>query len=120
MQPVHVLEPPSGLDRVTLIGPVVAVALTVRVAVTWVELTNVVELTVNPVPARDAARPLPLANPVPVSVTTWLASPSASELGLIELITGAASIVNALLAVAAVASVLVIVMFRAPVAAPDA
>ena len=63
----------SGLVTVTVRAPVVAIDAIVMFAVSWVALTNVVELTVIPAP-KDAARP-PLTKLVPLIVTVWLAAP---------------------------------------------
>src|ERR1039457_3608465 len=64
--PVPVPTPASGLVTVTLRAPVVAPAVIAMVAVNDVTLTNVVELTVIPVPENDATSPVPLTKFVPV------------------------------------------------------
>ena len=53
----------------------VAFEATVMFAVTDVALTNVVELTVIPVPENEAARPPPFAKPLPVIVMFWFVAP---------------------------------------------
>jgi hypothetical protein len=60
--------PPSGLVTVTLRAPVVALLAMVMLTVRLVELTKVVELTVIPAPEKDAANPVPLTKPAPVTV----------------------------------------------------
>jgi hypothetical protein len=70
---VPVPAPASGLVTVTLRVPVVAPDAIVMFAVSDVALTNVVELTVIPVPENDADAPL--TKPVPVIVTLWLVAP---------------------------------------------
>jgi hypothetical protein len=74
-QLAHVALPASGFVTVTLRAPVVAPAATVMFAVTCVAETKVVEFTVMPVPEKVAARPPPLTNPVPFTVTFWLVAP---------------------------------------------
>ncbi len=110
--------PASGLVTVTLRAPVVAFAATVMLAVNEVALTNVVELTVIPVPENAAVAPE--TKPVPVIVMFWLAAPWPRELGLVEETVGAALTVNTLVPVAALPSPLVTVTLRAPVVAFDA
>ena len=66
-QPEHEPKPASGFVTVTFRAPVVAPAAIVMFAVTCVAETNVVELTVMPLPEKVAAAPL--ANPVPFTVT---------------------------------------------------
>ena len=65
--PVPVPTPASGLVTVTLRAPVVAEPKMVMLAVSEVALTKVVELTVIPVPEKEATAPE--TNPVPVIVT---------------------------------------------------
>jgi hypothetical protein len=55
------------LVTVTLPAPAVAVEAMVRLAVSWVALTNVVEFTVIPLPDNDTVAPL--TKPVPATVT---------------------------------------------------
>jgi hypothetical protein len=64
--PVPVATPASGLVTVTLRAPVVAPAVSVMFAVSEVELTNVVEFTVIPVPENAVVAPD--WKPVPVIV----------------------------------------------------
>jgi hypothetical protein len=113
--PVPVPEPPSVFVTVTFRAPVTAVVAMVTLAVSCVELTNDVELTVIPVPEKDTLAPL--AKPVPVIVTFWLVAPCASAFGLAEPTVGAASTVKIPWPVPAPASGLVTVTFRLPVAA---
>ena len=63
-QPVHDPLPVFKLVTVTLRAPVVAPAAIVMLAVTWVALLNVVELTVMPVPENEAVAPLAKFVPV--------------------------------------------------------
>jgi hypothetical protein len=65
--PAQVPLCPSTFVTVMFLAPVGALAATVTLAVTWVEDTRVVELTVIPLPENDARAPE--ANPVPVIVT---------------------------------------------------
>ncbi len=67
--PVHVAFPASGFVTVTSLALTVAPAAIVIFAVTCVAETNVVELTVMPVPEKVAARPAPVTKPVPFTVT---------------------------------------------------
>ena len=85
---------PSPFATVTLREPVVAVLATVMFAVSEVELTNVVEFTVIPVPENETASDAPPSNPVPVIVTFWLLAPRPRELGLVDATVGAALTVN--------------------------
>src|ERR1044071_8927250 len=73
--------PPSGFVTVTFREPSVAPLAMSMFAVTWVELLKVVELTVMPLPENEAARPAPLANPLPVITMFWLVRPRPLELG---------------------------------------
>ena len=63
--PVPVPVPPSVLVTVTLRAPVVALAVMVMLALRWLESTNVVELTVMPVPLKETVAPL--RKPVPTT-----------------------------------------------------
>ena len=65
--------PPSALVAVILRVPVVAVEAMVRLAVSWVALTKVVELTVTPLP--DTVTTAPLTKLVPVTVTFCAVAP---------------------------------------------
>jgi hypothetical protein len=87
-------------------------------AVSEVELTNVVELTVTPVP--ENATVAPETKLVPVIVMFWLVAPWARELGLVEETVGPAFTVNTPVPVPAPASGLVTVTLPAPVLAPAA
>src|SRR6266542_1706936 len=62
--PVHDALPVSVLVTVTSRAPVVAPPAMVMLAVTWVALLKVVELTVMPVPENDAFAPLTKFVPV--------------------------------------------------------
>src|SRR6266511_978776 len=62
--PVHDPVPASVLVTVTSRAPVVAPPAMVMLAVTWVALLKVVELTVMPVPENDAFAPLTKFVPV--------------------------------------------------------
>jgi hypothetical protein len=103
------------LVTVTLLAAAAAVEATVTVAVSWVELTKVVELTVMPVPENEAVAPL--TKPVPLIVMLWLLAPCPSELGLVEETVGAGLTVKPPLLVAVLPSPLVIDTSRGPVAA---
>ena len=67
--PVSVPTPASPFVIVTSRRPVVAVPLTVMLAVKLVALTKVVELTVMPMPEKLAASPAPDTKFVPVIAT---------------------------------------------------
>ena len=71
--PAPAPTPASGLVIVTLRAPVLAAPEIVMLAVSWVALTNVVELTAIPVPENTVAAPL--TKPVPVIVTLKLLAP---------------------------------------------
>jgi hypothetical protein len=86
-------------------------------AVNEVELTNVVEFTVIPVPENETANPEPLSKLVPVIVMFWLVAPWPRELGLVDVTVGPAFTVNAPVAVATSPSGLVTETLRDPVAA---
>ena len=109
---------PSPLVIETSRAPVLAVEETVTLAVSWVELLNVVELTVIPDP-NDAASVGPLMKPVPVIVMFWLVAPCPRELGLSEEIVGAALTLKTPLPVPTPASGLVTVTLPAPVLAVE-
>jgi hypothetical protein len=111
--PVAVL--PSPFVRVTFRTPAAALAATVMLAVKDVELKNVVELTVIPVPENVTVAPE--MKPVPVIVTVWLLAPCPRELGLVDVTAGAGFTVNAPVPVATSPSGLVTTTLRAPVAA---
>ena len=66
--PVDVALVVSGLVTVTLREPVDALEVIVTLAVTDVELTKLVELTVMPVPEKDTASPDPLRKFFPLTV----------------------------------------------------
>ena len=66
-QPEHEPVCVSGLVTVTFLDVVAAFDATVTFSVSEVEETNVVELTVIPVPEKDAVAPF--TNPVPVIVS---------------------------------------------------
>jgi hypothetical protein len=97
--------------------PVVAFPATVMLAVSEVELTNVVEFTVIPVPENETASPEPLSKLVPVIVMFWLVAPCPRELGLVDVTVGPALTVNAPVAVATSPSGLVTETLRDPVPA---
>jgi hypothetical protein len=115
---VPVPVPPSGLVTLTFPAPVVAFAATVMLAISEVELTNVVEFTV--IPVAENAAVAPDTNPVPVIVTVWLVAPWPSEAGLVDVTVGAAFTVKTLAPVPTPPSPLVTVTLRAPVAALEA
>jgi hypothetical protein len=73
--PVPVALVVSGFVTVTLRAPVLAFEAIVTFALTSVELTKLVELTVMPVPENEAARPVPLSKFVPLIATVWLLAP---------------------------------------------
>jgi hypothetical protein len=73
--PVPVALVVSGFVAVTLRAPMLAFEAIVMFALTSVELTKLVELTVMPVPENEAARPVPLSKFVPLIVTVWLLAP---------------------------------------------
>ena len=79
--PVPVALVVSGFVTVTLRAPVVAPEAIVMFAVTSVALTNVVELTVMPVPENEAASPAPLSKFVPLIPTFWLVAPDRASWG---------------------------------------
>jgi hypothetical protein len=112
---VPVATLPSGLVTVTFRVPVVAFPATVMLAVSEVELTNVVEFTVIPVPENETASPEPLSKLVPVIVMFWLVAPCPRELGLAEVTVGAAFTVNRADPVATSPSGLVTETLRDPV-----
>jgi hypothetical protein len=64
----------------------------VTFAESWVALANELEFTVIPVPENDTVAPE--TNPVPVTVTVWLAAPWPREEGLVEATVGAESVVR--------------------------
>jgi hypothetical protein len=72
---VPVAALPSPLVTVTLRAPVVAFDAIVMLALSEVALTNVVELTVIPVPENATASDAPLSKFVPVIVIVWLLAP---------------------------------------------
>src|SRR5437764_8659851 len=108
----------SGLVTVTSRTPDAALAATVMLAVSDVEVLKVVELTVMPVPENVAVAPF--TNPVPAMVMLWLVAPWPRELGLVEVTVGAASTVKIPVPVAEALSGFVTVTLRDPVVAPDA
>ena len=65
--------PESGLVTVTLRGPAVALPARLTLSVSSVDESTVVELTVIPVPEKDAEAPLRKCEPV--TVTVWLLAP---------------------------------------------
>ena len=73
--PVPVAFVVSGFATVTLRAPTLAFEAIVTFALTSVELTKLVELTVMPVPENEAARPVPLSKFVPLIATIWLLAP---------------------------------------------
>jgi hypothetical protein len=85
---------PVGLVTVTEPAPSVAVEAIVMLAVSVVELTNVVEFTVIPVAANEAVAPL--ENPDPVSVTFRLAAPRSAPVGLTAVSDGNTTVIDAL------------------------
>jgi hypothetical protein len=115
---VLVPTPASPFVSVTSRVPTVAVAETVMLAVSCVELTKVVELTVIPFPNEEASE-APLTKPLPPIVMLWLVAPWPRLLGLVELTVGAALTVKMPVAVPAPLSGFVTVTFRAPVVAPE-
>src|SRR6266540_6131330 len=114
-QPAQVPVPVSGLVAVALRAPVVAVGLIVTLAVSWVELLNVVELTVMPVPEKVTAAPL--TKSVPVTATFWVVLRYPKS-GLVEVTVGAAFTVKQPEHEPVPVSGLVTVTSRAPVVAP--
>jgi hypothetical protein len=82
-------ESPSGFVMLTVRPPVVALDATVMFAFSSVELTNVVELSVTPVPENDTVAPL--TKFVPITLTFWFAAPWPREPGLVDVIDGAAT-----------------------------
>ena len=114
--PTPIPVPESGLVTVTLLVPVVAEPETVMFAVSDVALPNVVELTVIPVPEKEATAPE--TNPVPVIVMFWLVAPWAREDGVVEVTAGPTLTVKTLVPVPTPASGLVTVTLLAPVEAP--
>ena len=115
--PVPVAVLPSPLVTVRLRAPVVAFDAIVMSAVSEVALTNVVELTVMPVPENATASDPPLSKFAPVIVIVWLLAPCPRELGLVDVTVGAGLTVNAAVAVATSPSGLVTETLRDPVAA---
>jgi hypothetical protein len=113
--PVPVPAPASGFVTVRSPAPVLAPAATVMLAVSDVPLTNVTEFTV--IPAAENATVAPDTNPVPVIVMFWLVAPWPRDAGLVDVTVGAALTVNRPVPVAVLPSPLVMVTFRAPVAA---
>jgi hypothetical protein len=111
--------PPSRLVTVTVLAPTVAVAEIVTLAVSCVALLRVTELTVMPVPenATDVVGQVPLAKFVPVMTMLWLVAPWPRELGLSEVMVGAALTVNPLARVARPPSMLTTVTVLAPTVA---
>jgi hypothetical protein len=114
--PLHEPVPASALVTVTSRAPVVAPAAMVMLAVTWVALLNVVELTVMPVPEKDAFAPL--TKLVPVIAMLWLVAPCGRELGLVEDTVGPALTVKHPVHDPTPLSGLVTVTLRAPLVAP--
>lgn len=84
--PVHEPDAPPGSVTVTSREPMVADVATETFAVTWLESTKLVELTVIPVPENDAAAPL--TKLVPVTVTFWLAAPCPRDDGAVDVTVG--------------------------------
>ena len=113
--PVLVAVVPSPLVSVTLRVPVGAPEVIVMLAVSEVELTKVVELTVIPVPEKVAAAPL--TKFVPVIVMLWLVAPWPRDAGLVEVTVGATFTVKTLAPVPTPASGLVTVTLRTPMVA---
>src|SRR5919204_229136 len=107
--------PASGLVTVTSPAPVVAVAAMVMLAVSEVLDTNVVELTVMPVPENDTVAPDTML--VPVTVMFWLVAPWPRELGLAAVTVGAPFTVNTPVPAPMPVSGFVTVTSRAPVVA---
>jgi len=116
--PPHVACPASGLVTVTLRTPVVAPLAIVMFAVNDVEVLNVVELTVMPVPENVALAPL--TNPVPTSPMFCETEPWPRLVGDVDVNVGPVLTVKQFGHVAAWVSAFVIVTSRKPVAAPDA
>ncbi len=114
--PTPIPVPESGLVTVTLLARVVSEPETVMFAVSDVALPNVVELTVIPVPEKEATAPE--TNPVPVIVMFWLVAPWAREDGVVEVTAGPTLTVKTLVPVPTPASGLVTVTLLAPVEAP--
>lgn len=79
---------PSVLVTSTSKPLMLAVDDTVMFAVNWLELLNVVELTVTPpgfvVPVTNHCAFAPFLNPLPLTVTLRLMVPWAAALGLVE------------------------------------
>jgi hypothetical protein len=109
---------PSLFVTVKLLAPVVAFEATVILAVSWVELTKLVELTVMPVPENEAVAPF--RKLVPLTATFWLVAPWPRELGLAEVAVGPLFTVKQPEQVAgAEPSLFVTLTLRAPVVAPE-
>src|ERR1700761_313788 len=87
---VAVAASPSGLVTVRLRARVAAALAMVMLAVSWVALTYVVELTVIPVPENEATAPE--MKFVPVIVTLRLVAPWSAEVGLAEVVVGPSTV----------------------------
>jgi hypothetical protein len=92
-----VMFPWSGFVMIRLRAEAVAEPLMVTFAVSEVELLNVVEFTVMPVPLNVTAAPL--TKPVPTIVRFWLVAPWPRLVGDTDVNVGAVFTVNALLPV---------------------
>ena len=112
---VPVAKVPSPLVTATLRTPVVAELEMVMLAVSVVAFTKVVELTVIPVPEKEAMAPL--TKFVPKIEMFWLVAPWPRDDGLVEVTVGAALTVKTLVPVPTPASGLVTVTLLAPVVA---
>ncbi len=116
--PTHVPTPASGLVTRTLPAPVVAVGEIVTLAVSWVADTNVVEFTVMPEAANEAAAPE--TNPLPVTVMFWFEAFRPREVGEVDDTVGFVLTVKQFEHEPVPASPFVTVMLRNPVVAPVA
>jgi hypothetical protein len=116
--PVHVPTPASGLVTTTSPAPVVAVGEMVTLAVSWVDDTKVVELTVTPVAENEADAPE--TKPLPLIVMLWFAALRPRELGAADVSVGLAVTVKQPAHVPTPASPLLTVIVLAFAVAPVA
>jgi hypothetical protein len=91
-------EPLPASPFVTVRSPMPTEALfeIVRLTVSWVPLTNVVEFTVMPFPVKEAESGGPPTNPEPLTVMLWPVDPWPRLEGLMDEIVGAAFTVKQL------------------------
>lgn len=114
-QAVQLLVPPSGLVTIRSRVPAWTLAAALMLAVMDVELLNVTELTVIPLPLT--ATVAPLTNPLPVIVSVCESVPAVIALGERAVVAGAGSTAMASAPSALELSGLVTVTFREPVEA---